>query len=182
MELWRWILLVAVVCVSGFVAGCDTQRDGLKDVFAPVRGTVTYLGQPLPNALVVSMPETPDVLPASGLTESDGRYELMTIVQGDGASVGRHRVTITARGPDNELSGDAIDPAGSDTEPGEPLIPEKYFMPDTSGLVAEVKRGDNTVNFDLTAEVKPDDNPAEPDLPDDEKPGDSTVNFDPTDK
>ncbi len=138
------MLLVVIVFLPAVVAGCR-KNDGL----VPVRGTVTYRGNPLPNALVVFMPETPDVLPSSGLTDSNGRYELMTIVPGDGANVGKHRVTITARGPDKERRGAPVGLTGSNTEPGDPLIPIKYFMPDTSGLTADVKPGGITADFPL---------------------------------
>ncbi len=140
------MFLVVVMVLPAVVGGCSSKSDGL----ARVRGTVTYRDKPLPNALVVFMPVTPGALPASGLTDSNGRYELMTMVQGDGASVGKHRVTVTARGPDKERRGGApIDLTGSNTEPGEPLIPQKYFMPDTSGLTAEVKPGGITADFEL---------------------------------
>jgi hypothetical protein len=137
--------LVLVLLLATVAAGC-----GRKDGRVPVRGTVTYRGQPLPNALVVFMPETPGVLPSSGLTDRNGRYQLMTTVPGDGAAVGKHRVTITARKPDKELKGGARSVTGSATEPGAPLIPTKYFMPDTSGLTAEVKPGGITADFKLS--------------------------------
>ena len=139
----RMFLVVVLLLLSG-VGGC-----GRKNNFVSVRGTVTYLGKPLPDALVVFMPETPGVLPASGLTDSNGRYALMTSVQGDGGSVGKHRVTVTARGPDKERPADEVGLTGSNTEPGDPLIPIKYFTPDTSGLEAEVTSGGITANFNL---------------------------------
>jgi len=32
---------------------------------------------------------------------------------------------------------------------GEPVIPQKYFAPDSSGLTFEVKRGSNRADFEL---------------------------------
>lgn len=139
------LFLVVGLLLPLVVAGC-----GKKDGVGTVRGMVTYRGSPVQNALVVFMPETPGLLPASGLTDSNGRYELMTSVKGDGASVGNHRVTVTARGPDKGRSDATVDPLGIGGEPGDPLIPIDYFMPDTSGLTAEVKPGVNTVDFALT--------------------------------
>ncbi len=139
------MVLVVVIPLSAMLGGC--QKKGM----APVQGTVTYRGQPLPKALVVFMPETPDVLPASGMTDSDGRYELMTIVQGDGATIGKHRVTIEARAPAKDQPSDmGGGPPEQYLETGAPLIPEKYFQPDSSGLTAEVKPSDNTLDFELT--------------------------------
>jgi hypothetical protein len=37
----------------------------------------------------------------------------------------------------------------NETVPGEPTIPTKYFSPDTSGLVHEVKPGSNTIDLTL---------------------------------
>jgi hypothetical protein len=133
--------------LPAIAGGCGSKNEDR----APVQGTVTYQGQPLANALVVFMPETPDKLPATGLTNASGRYQLMTMVAGDGASIGKHRVTITARAeekkpPDGQLltglQGDAASEAA-------PLIPERYFMPDTSGLTAVVTDQGITADFEL---------------------------------
>ncbi len=140
---YRTFLVVAVLLAT--VAGGCGQSDGL----VRVGGTVTYRGQPLPNALVVFMPETPGLLPASGLTDASGRYELMSTAPGDGVAVGKHRVTVTARGLAKELAEGEL--PSQFFEDGPPLIPEKYFQPDTSGLTAEVK-SDATLDFKLTDE------------------------------
>jgi hypothetical protein len=108
---------------------------------APVHGTVTYRGKPLAEALVNFIPDTENVLPASGLTDAEGRYELMTRAIGDGCAVGKHRVTIIARAkPKTTIIG------GPE---GELLIPRKYTMADTSKLTAEVVSGQNVKDFDL---------------------------------
>ncbi|MSU79163.1 MAG: carboxypeptidase regulatory-like domain-containing protein [Gemmataceae bacterium] len=138
---------VGVLLLLVVLPGC-----GKKDGRVPVVGTVTYRGNPVPNALVVFMPETPDLLPSSGLTDDNGRYELMTIVRGDGASPGMYRVTITARGSEKVRPGAVFDPTGSNAEPGAALVPTKYFMPDTAGLKADVQPGGITADFKLVDE------------------------------
>jgi hypothetical protein len=117
-----------------------------------VSGVVKYQGQPLENAQVVFIPDTASAPPASGATDKNGRYHLMTHVPGDGAIVGKYRVMVTARGPDKILpEGQSVSGLpGGNTEPGDPLIPQKYFLPDTSGLTADVKSGRNPINFELT--------------------------------
>ncbi|MBI3462238.1 MAG: carboxypeptidase regulatory-like domain-containing protein [Planctomycetes bacterium] len=141
----HWLRVILLLLLVG---GCGGDSDGL----APVDGTIIYRGKPLPNARVVFMPETPGALPASGTTDDAGRYELMTSVPGDGARVGKHRVTVTARGPDKLLPANQLTTGlpGSNTAPGDPLIPPRYFMPNTSGLTAEVTAGGATVDFELT--------------------------------
>jgi hypothetical protein len=69
---------------------------------APVSGRVTMQGQPVRNVFVVFHPQPTDgsvvapTRPAMGQVDDDGRYELSTKVQGDGAAVGTHRVSIVA--------------------------------------------------------------------------------------
>jgi hypothetical protein len=127
------------------LAGCSSQSDGL----APVQGIVTYQGKPLENALVVFIPETPNLLPASDLTDGSGRYELMTKVPGDGASIGKHRVTVTARGPEKTSPGQEIGLPEIKVEAGPLLIPARYSNPDSSGLTAEVKPEGAALDFEL---------------------------------
>ncbi len=135
--------LVAVLLLSAVVGGC-----GKQDGRVSVRGTVTYRGRPLPVAHVAFHPTTPGILPSYGVTNSDGRYELMTFVPRDGASVGTYRVAVLARGAAKKLAADApIDPMSNIDGP--PLIPIKYFTPGTSGLTADVKPGGITADFDL---------------------------------
>jgi hypothetical protein len=63
---------------------------------------------------------------------------------------GKYRVHIIARGPERPpKSGEVVTGMPGEMMPGAPLIPQKYFAPDSSGLTFEVKRGGNTANFDL---------------------------------
>lgn len=130
--------------------GCGGKSDGPD--LAKVGGTVTYQGKPLPNAQVLFLPDTPGAPSANGTTDKNGYYQLTTRTPGDGALVGKHRVTVTARGPDKVIPGNTTTSGmpGNDVEPGDPLIPQKYFIADTSGLNGEVKSGKNTIDFDLT--------------------------------
>lgn len=139
----RGVVYVGLLLAAALLSGCG-DTDGL----APVRGTVTYRGQPLAGAMVVFMPEQPGTLPASGLTDSFGRYELMTMTPGDGTTPGKYVVTITAREPDQAPAGDGS-LIGAEVPLGKPLIPEKYFAAETSGLTAEVKPGGITADFVL---------------------------------
>lgn len=140
--------LVALLLAPALAIGCGSKSKGPE--LASVSGTVKYRGKPLENALVVFLPDTPGIPSASGSTDTNGYYELMTHAPGDGAIVGKYRVTITARGPDKVLPGESpTGLPGGNTEPGDPLIPQKYFVPDTSGLSGDVKSGKNTIDFDL---------------------------------
>ncbi|MGC4005446.1 MAG: hypothetical protein QM811_20920 [Pirellulales bacterium] len=85
---------------------------------------------------------------ASGQIQPDGSYELNTVKPGDGAIVGKHRVSVTCtstQSPDFKLS------PGQEMPAGKSLIPEKYSLLDATPLKdIEVQSGiDNVHNFDL---------------------------------
>jgi hypothetical protein len=89
----------------------------------------------------------------------DGRYTLTTFKPGDGALLGKHRVTIEA----TQQKGGSPLPKSRKEEfsmgLGSPpvierLVPEKYSRLTTTPLKAEVTRGSNTIDFDLPAEPK----------------------------
>ena len=85
-----------------------------------------------------------------GQTDSDGRFTLGTYAIGDGAAVGSHRVSVIARGPDRPAKpGEVGSGMPGEMMPGDPVIPTKYFTPDSSGLTAEVKRGKNHIDLVL---------------------------------
>src|SRR5687768_5348489 len=97
----RPLILPVLLLATPLLCGCGS-RGGL----ASVRGEVTYRGQPVAGATVVFMRAAPGLLPASGMTDASGRYELMTTAPGDGVQPGKYLVTITARGPDKSPPGD----------------------------------------------------------------------------
>lgn len=144
----RKLLQIVLAALPACLGGCGSKSEGPE--LATVSGTVKYKGQPLENAQVVFLPETAGAPSASGTTDKSGYYQLMTRIPGDGAILGKHRVTVTARGPSKPLPpGQSVSGMPDDAEPGDPLIPEKYFLPDTSELTGEVKSGKNTIDFEL---------------------------------
>jgi hypothetical protein len=115
-----------------------------------VSGEIKYKGKPIPNADVTFSPESSEGKLASGRTDANGKYSLAMPTNGAGAQVGKYRVHIIARGPDRPAKpGEVQTGMPGETMPGDPLIPQKYFAPDSSGLTFEVKSGSNTANFDL---------------------------------
>jgi hypothetical protein len=110
---------------------------------APVSGTVTYRGKPLPDAQVNFTPVDGGPI-ASGRTDSSGRFRLSTSTPDDGARLGKHKISIVARGPDRPpRPGETGSGMPGESMPGDPLIPEKYFDAQTSGLEREVVTGHN---------------------------------------
>jgi hypothetical protein len=121
--------------------GCGRRAD-LPPV-AKVSGVVTLDGKPLPRGTIQFVPDASkgaEGPTAVGTIDPQGHYRLKTAGT-DGAIVGFHRVGVYAlqQEPEDETA-----------PPPPPLIPPKYFNPETSGLTAEVKAGqDNQLDFPL---------------------------------
>lgn len=109
---------------------------------APVRGTVTLDGGPLPSGYVV-VPTTRGRM-ASGRIAPDGTFVLTTYDDGDGAQVGTHPVVVNEVPPD-EFS--------SVPRQNRVRIPERYSSAGTSGLEVTVKPDEeNVLNLQLTTQ------------------------------
>jgi hypothetical protein len=119
-----------MLLLSALAAGC--AQDGPE--VAPVTGRVTLDGQPLESIDVVFQPEDMK-RPGIGLTNADGRYELVYTKGVAGARLGPHVVRIS-------FNPNLVKNA--------PNVPERYNK--QSELRAEVKPGDNVFNFELTSE------------------------------
>jgi hypothetical protein len=115
---------VAVVLATTLV-GCGRPSYELET--APVRGTVTLDGQPLPSGYVV-VPTLRGRM-ATGRIEEDGTFVMTTYSSGDGVQVGSHRITVVPVPPD--------EPAAKRVP-----IPTRYQSAGTSGLTLEVKPGE----------------------------------------
>lgn len=116
-----------------------------------VSGRVTYKDQPVPKATVTFAPKAAGGLPAIGITDDAGNYQLTTTNPRDGALEGEHLVSIVAQAPyDGPLPPGAGAAMLEELQAqGKPLIPERFFSSTTSGLTADVKSGSNTIDFPL---------------------------------
>lgn len=115
--------------------GCSAASDAPQT--APVTGTVTMNGKPMAQIGVTFFPTGRGPI-ATGNTNQNGEFTLMTNEPGDGASIGTHRVSL-----------------GNAEEGRQPAIPvpERFGKAETSGLTADVKEGaTNVFTFDLTPE------------------------------
>lgn len=133
------------------IGGCGKEGPAV----AKVSGRVIYRGRPVARATVTFTPLATGVLPAIGVTDERGVYQLGTFGAGDGATIGGHRVSIVAhapyRGPVPAGAGGALLEELEDR--GAPLIPLRYFRAETSNLTAEVKPGSNRLDFQLTGDL-----------------------------
>jgi hypothetical protein len=128
-----------LVCLAALaLPGCG---DGDGPTLAPVSGTVTYQGKPVEGAQVTF--STAGAPLASATTDNQGRFQLTTRSSGDGAAIGKHKVSVakyTKRDP-------------HDTSPYaemKPVLPVKYERPANTRLTAEVTPdGPNDFTFTL---------------------------------
>jgi hypothetical protein len=121
--------LAAILVGSCWGCGSDSV---VPPTLIPVKGKVTYKGQPVAKGIVRFEPDGFGRM-ATGPLRSDGTFELTTLQPGDGAVAGEHRVTVS----DFEKSL-AKDQAL-----------KKYGSANISGLKAEVSLDRNEFAFEL---------------------------------
>ncbi len=123
------VLLAAILLGPSWGCGGGTDRPALSETI-PVKGTVTYKGQPLTGGTVEFEPRNAG-RNARGAIRPDGTFVLSTSKDGDGAVEDLHRVSVLA-GPGDKVA-----------------LPGKYAQPQTSGLKADVTRDHAEFRFDL---------------------------------
>ncbi|HZW30350.1 MAG TPA: hypothetical protein VFF52_06545, partial [Isosphaeraceae bacterium] len=111
--------------------GCGSGS-AAKGSLIPVKGKVTYKGQPMTKGMVRFEPDGYGRM-ASGQLQPDGTFELTTLKPGDGVVAGEHQVFITDM--DKKLAKDRA--------------LKKYGSRNTSGLKAEVSSERTEFTFDL---------------------------------
>jgi hypothetical protein len=135
--------------------GCSSKDPNRLET-VPVTGTVTYNGKPVDGAIVTFLARKENI-PATGMTDAEGRFSLTTYEDGDGAVIGDHDVSV------NKTIGSASTAVSIDEDPEhytpgitpppvvKHLVPERYSQPDTSGLKVTVAKGvKNDVELALT--------------------------------
>ncbi len=112
-----YVLLVMVL----LVAGC-----GGADGMYPVRGTVSYEGQPLDGGTILFNPVDASLPPARAAIQADGTYELKAVP-------GEYKIIVN-------WYAEAADP---DLEPDDPryVEPESLLPPEYSSLIATPLKG-----------------------------------------
>ena len=135
----RCLLLSLAACLT---AGCGAQRDPKLPATVPVSGKVSLKGAPLEIGTITFHPdENSKGNPADGRLLAGGEFALSTYQSGDGAVLGKHKVTIQI-------------PPRLDGEPPRPaslFVPKEYTAVQSTPLTAEVtEKGEN--HFEFTVE------------------------------
>lgn len=100
----RFLAFATPVFLLFVLSGCSKSPYDL----APVTGTVSVDGQPLPDGQVMFAPRATSGSakagkPALGNVRADGTFSLSTYSDGDGAVVGEHLVTLYGPAPEVTL-------------------------------------------------------------------------------
>lgn len=133
-----FLLMSAVLSAVGCGGG-----DSLK--LAPVKGTVTLDGKPVPYAQITFSPQAERGSSSTGLTNAEGRYELYFNRNRRGAIPGSHKVVIQTEKP--QPSDDDV-PGETTTAADYVVIPKQYRG--GAGLNRVVEEKSNVINFLLT--------------------------------
>lgn len=144
----KMMLVVAALSFMLVLPACGGKKAMKTE---SVTGKVTLDGAPLAQATVYFSPVA-DGASAVGITNDAGEYKLQT-AQGAadaGTTPGSYKVFFThetvvspeQKNADGEVTKEEV--TKSD-------IPAKYNSPDTSGFTADVVKGKNTFDFDLSS-------------------------------
>jgi len=91
----KGIYAFAVSLLALAVIGCDTSYDVL-----PVKGTITYDGEPVPELLIQFAPEGGRA--STGSVKADGTFELGYTIDQMGVEPGKHTITVVHESPTDE--------------------------------------------------------------------------------
>ncbi len=121
-------LLVAIL-----LAGCAEQEPW--EATQPTVGTITLKGRPLANAELAFFPEdetVPTLVRPRAKSTEDGKFTVWTYAQGDGAPLGRYKVTVVHH--EVGLSRGTIIAKPND-------LPKKYAKLQTTDILVHVAEG-----------------------------------------
>lgn len=153
----RFFTLVACIGLIG-LSGC---LGGNSDI-AEVTGTVKVDGEPIEYALVSFIPAQGRA--SIGRTDENGVYRLAYLADQKGALIGEHQVMIETKVvPETSYGGATYDEDGPIKQEKKPkkgvrntgrkeMLPKKYCNRMETELTASVKKGSNTIDFDLETE------------------------------
>jgi hypothetical protein len=150
-------MFVVAASVVASAGGCGGERR--LDV-SPVRGQVLYKGQGVPGTTVIFFPvgdtvESLGKMRPFAYGQPDGRFEIKTYVESDGAPPGTYRVSIIAPagGPGSSKKDRPVEELASAGGAGvPPAIAKKYSNVATAGIEVTIEDGENNLEpFVLTA-------------------------------
>lgn len=141
---------VAFLCA--LLVGCGESLN-----LRPATGTVTYQGRPVEGAAILFIPESGPM--GTGTTDASGKYVITTNGQ-PGAIVAAHKVTVSKLRQTAALPKEGAPPPSPEDMKMMQMsgpqsrheLPEKYSIPQGSGLTATVTTDDAKNVFDFQLE------------------------------
>ena len=139
---------IALLALS---AGCSSG--GLPSDAAAVTGKVTHDGQAVANAVVTFLSDSGYA--AVGKTNDEGVYQISSAEIPGGTKPGSYKIMVSKV---EQTGGKVLTEEDPGYDPKNPqaggpktkhLLPEKYSKIGSSGLTADVKAGENTVDLSL---------------------------------
>lgn len=140
-----FVILAGAFVFFGLFDGAQRLANLMKPSRVSVTGRVLFNDEPLPNAEIATQPVKPGLRGAIGTTDEQGRFKLMTHIDGEfleGAYQGEHRVTVIRRHNVSTLG------------PPPLMTPEQYASFDSSPLRIEVSQ-EHSVVLRLQGELSP---------------------------
>ena len=158
------VALVALAVLAS-LAGCSDSNPRTY----PLSGSVTLDGQPLEGAAIMLKPVNGGSN-GYGVADAEGRFEITTYRQGDGALGGEHRIIVSLAAIAPVAEGESGEPQQEEgEEEGEEeslddgtelatsnqfemtsLVPERYTDFETSGLTVLVGPENGPLRLELT--------------------------------
>lgn len=136
------------------LAGCGSGPADLPDL-APVSGAVTLDGQPLSKAVIQFVPDAGG-RSSTATTDDQGHYELLYTSDYMGASLGKHKVTISTGEGEAMVYPEGVDPDTLNEAEQRKYASEQKDLPARynakTELTAEIVAGENTHDFKLTSD------------------------------
>lgn len=152
------VLILAGICLFGCFSGCGQTNPSTF----PVAGRVLLDGQPLEGAAVMLKP-VDGGSNGYGVADAEGRFEITTYRQRDGAIPGEHRIIVTLEKvvqpvgvepgeEDQEGLDDGMELAVSNQGEVISAVPSRYTNFETSGLTVVVGPDTESLQLKLTNE------------------------------
>lgn len=130
------IYFIAVLSFS--FSGCSSSKKPWEFTH-PATGSIEYKGKPIEAAELTLFPLDPSIpesVRPKGRSTADGKFELGTYAQSDGAPAGKYKVTVVR----NQV---AVSKNTIVTKPND--LPVKYSNLSSTDLVVEIVAGKNEI-------------------------------------
>ncbi|MDR1270516.1 MAG: hypothetical protein LBK82_13420 [Planctomycetaceae bacterium] len=134
------------------MSGCNqSQRPAGLPPLHPCTITVTQNGVPVNDVSVQLLSKEESIWPVTGITDVSGNAVLVTYSRFQGVPIGDYTVVLSKRLTETNTS---VNESVSGITQVYSVIDNKYTTAETSSLEISVKKGRNTMSFDIGSPVR----------------------------